>query len=381
VLFVQSAMLLDFMRAEKWRLPQSLVMLKRSRTDAGDAAVQLDLQDWLDWHRSIALPSGETAMQKLRKRAEGELPLVSVCLVHYNRPRLLSQALDSLRAQDYPRFEVILVDDGSPGAEARQFLESLLPEFSARGWRIVQKENDYLGAARNTAVKSARGEYLLFMDDDNYAKPHELSTFVAAAEHSGADILTCHMDCFAAESPPQAGETVVEEWGPLGAALAVGVFENVFGDANALWKKSAFVAAGGYTELYGVGHEDWELFARAVLLGLELEAVPESLFYYRVLPGSMLGSTAVSANLLRSLRPYLQTGAPWLRQVVAAAAGQHRALYRPSNLQRIVSDVAPVSDDELFALRARIERLLRPFPRVRGLARRSMRAILKLADS
>src|SRR5581483_10923551 len=97
--------------------------------------------------------------------------------------------LESLKAQDYSNFEVIVVDDGSTLPAAVAYLEELEPEFATRGWRILRQENRYPGAARNNAARHARGEYLLFMDDDNFAKPHEISRFVQVARRTGADLL------------------------------------------------------------------------------------------------------------------------------------------------------------------------------------------------
>ena len=80
-------------------------------------------------------------------------PLVSVCLVHYNRPQLLKQAVASLMAQEYTNFEVILADDGSSSKAARKLLLNLETEFIKRNWKILHLENGYLGNARNTAAK------------------------------------------------------------------------------------------------------------------------------------------------------------------------------------------------------------------------------------
>jgi glycosyltransferase involved in cell wall biosynthesis/GT2 family glycosyltransferase len=232
-------------------------------------------------------------------------PHITVCLVHYDRPWLLAQAIDSLRLQTYDHFDVVLVDDGSPSAEARQYLDSLQAEFDWRGWSIVRQANAYLGAARNNAVRHARGDYVMFMDDDNLAKPHELAVFAHAARCTGADILTTVSDVFsdadAASGPPRTSRQL---WIPLGGAAGLGVFRNVFGDANALVRRATFEALGGFTEDYGVGHEDWEFFARAVLAGANLQLVPEPLFWYRVNASSMLRAGHERINHARSVRPY-----------------------------------------------------------------------------
>ncbi|RMD68225.1 MAG: glycosyltransferase, partial [Gammaproteobacteria bacterium] len=230
-------------------------------------------------------------------------PRVSICLVHHDRPRYLDQALRSIRSQTYPHIEVILVDDGSPSRQAQTFLDTLEPEFRERGWQIIRQSNRYLGAARNRAAQAAGGEYLLFMDDDNIALPHEVATFVQAALHSGADVLTCVARPFTGDVPPAEARNL---WLPLGGAAGAGIFRNVFGDANALWRREAFFQAGGYTTDYGLGHEDWELFAEAVLRGLRLEVVPEPLFWYRVSSRGMLRSGDLSANYARGVRPFMR---------------------------------------------------------------------------
>ena len=78
----------------------------------------------------------------------------------------------------------------------------------------------------------------------------------------------------------------------------VGVFRNCFGDANALVRRTTFEALGGFTEDSGVGHEDWELWVRAVLRGYHILVVPEPLYWYRVLAsGGMLAESLGSARL------------------------------------------------------------------------------------
>lgn len=255
-------------------------------------------------------------------------PHITVCLVHYDRPWLLAQAIDSLRRQTWSDFDVVLVDDGSPSTAAQEYLDSLADEFAWRGWTIVRQANAYLGAARNNAVRHARGDYVMFMDDDNLAKPEELAVFAHAAACSGADILTTVSDIFAdvdaAAGPPASSRQL---WIPLGGAAGLGVFRNVFGDANALVRKATFESLGGFTEDYGVGHEDWEFFARAVLAGANLQLVPEPLFWYRVNASSMLRAGHADIDHARSVRPYYEGMDRGIGPVLAYASWMQR---RPS---------------------------------------------------
>jgi glycosyltransferase involved in cell wall biosynthesis len=279
---------------------------------------------WINWHQvlhaSLAAPlstEGDVAGPRT------DPPLVSVCMTTFNRPRLLAQALESLRGQDYTKFEVVLVDDGSREPPALAYLDELEAEFSSKGWTIIRQENKYPGAARNNAARHSAGEYLLFMDDDNYAEPHEISTFIRVAQHTGADILTCPAKRFLGDSAPSGPPDHI--WLPLGAAADVGVLRNCYGDVNALVRREAFEALGGFMEDYGLGHEDHEFFARAVLKGFHLEVVPEELFWYRIQKNNVTLGTRHEANMVRVLRPYLEAMPTELRGVVRLLQGLHQA--------------------------------------------------------
>ncbi len=302
---------------------------------------QTTRKQWLDWHEQIATSIANVAHATIVTDVAGDPPLVSVCIAHRNRPALLAQAIESIRRQDYPQVQVILVDDGSTQQAALDDLAGLEAEFARRKWKIIRQENQYLGAARNTAAKAADGQYLLFMDDDNYALPNEISTFVKAAQSSGADMLTCVFDTFSGDGPPPALGTdpSAQRWLPLGGAVAVGMFSNLYGDANALIKKDVLEKLGGFTIDWGVGHEDWELFARASLAGYRVEVVPEVLYRYRVDRGSMLRTTSHYVNHMRSLRPYLEKVGPQLAPALEYAQGmffwllQHPAVLPPTESQ------------------------------------------------
>jgi len=274
---------------------------------------------WKAWHEAIRAEC--IAARPTPVPLPEEKPLVSVCLAHYNRPHFLKQSLASLEAQDYPNFEVIVVDDGSTSPEAIQYLADIEPGLKQRNWRIIRQENRYLSAARNTGARHARGEYLMFMDDDNFAKPEEISTFVKVARHTGAEIVTACMDYFEGTEPPRSNGNPVTRWVPLGSDAASGFYRNVFGDANCLVRRSTFEKLGGFTEIHGVTHEDWEFLANAVLKGCHLEVIPEALFHYRYTPDSMIRSTSKYRNHLRHIRPYLDAIPPAMRQILLMAQG------------------------------------------------------------
>ena len=98
-------------------------------------------------------------------------PLVSVVVPVYNVEGFLREALDSLFAQDYEPFEVVVVDDGSTdgsGAIARSY----------PGVRYLRQENQGPAAARNAGIAAARGEIVAFADADDVQLPTRLSVQV-----------------------------------------------------------------------------------------------------------------------------------------------------------------------------------------------------------
>ncbi|WP_185981919.1 glycosyltransferase [Skermania sp. ID1734] len=249
-------------------------------------------------------------------------PFVSVCLIHFERPRYLDYALKSLSEQDYTNFEVILVDDGSSSEDAVKYLATVTTRYPQLQLKVIRQDNKYLGAARNAAASEASGDWLLFMDDDNAAKPYEISTFIRVAQRTGADIVVCQLDVFRGDEaehyPPTCDHRALMTGGPV----SLGAIRNCFGDANSLVRRKTFDAVGGFTEDYGLGHEDWEFFSTAALQGAVTWIIPDALFWYRQSNLGMLKSTEETANLQRNIRPYLSAVPPSLQPLVLLAQGQ-----------------------------------------------------------
>lgn len=263
---------------------------------------------WIGFYEVIS-ENLKDAKAKSQLKEDEFQPLVTICITHYNRPELLKMTLDSVENQVYKNFEVILVDDGSSSAAAVTYIDSLKPSFGAKGWKIVKTRNQYLGAARNAGSRLARGEYILFLDDDNLGKPEQISTYVKVAGATDADVLTAVHDVFKGTGLPDSSPestNIISRSVPIGASPALGIFKNCFGDANFFIRKSTFMQIGGFTEEKNVGQEDHEFLAKAVLEGHLLLPIPEVLLYYRMHNKSdqMIYNTDPIKNHLRSKRPY-----------------------------------------------------------------------------
>lgn len=110
--------------------------------------------------------------------------LVSVIVPIYNAEKNMEQCIDSILSQKYHRFEVILVDDGSTD---RSF--EICRQYSEKDIRIrvCHQVNSGAGAARNTGIKLAKGQYLMFVDSDDYLDPDMLSDGIKHME-SGCEL-------------------------------------------------------------------------------------------------------------------------------------------------------------------------------------------------
>lgn len=242
-----------------------------------------------------------------KKKPKDKEPLVSVIVAHHNRPEMLADALESLLAQTYKNLEIVISDDGSLESEYVAVL-TLVEGLNDKRIKVIRQENRYLGAARNFGVEHSTGSYLLFMDDDNYAMPEEIATFVKVALATDADVLNTVSKMF--YSDEDGNRKTFDIYTPAGPSLQLAILGNTFGDANSLVKRSVFEELGGFTEKYAVGCEDYEFFTRAFLSGKKMQVVPELLFDYRSEADGMmkeLNSGKYIVNQLRGVTAMLDT--------------------------------------------------------------------------
>jgi len=98
-------------------------------------------------------------------------PFFSIVIPTYNRANFISNAIESVLAQSFKDFEVIVVDDGS-GDDTEMVVNNIL----SNKIKYIKRENGERGAARNTGIKHASGRYITFLDSDDILYPHHLST-------------------------------------------------------------------------------------------------------------------------------------------------------------------------------------------------------------
>lgn len=111
----------------------------------------------------------------------------------YNVEKYLRKCVDSLLAQDYEDYEIILVDDGSTDGSG-QLADEIASDVrcnmeDVRCIRVIHQENKGLSGARNTGVAAAKGEYVCFVDSDDYWEENVLGGLMAQIERDNLDVL------------------------------------------------------------------------------------------------------------------------------------------------------------------------------------------------
>ena len=118
--------------------------------------------------------------------------MVSIIIPVYNVEQYLRECLDSVINQTYKEIQVILVDDGSTDNSGK-----ICDDYAYRDERVsvIHKENGGLGDARNVGLENAYGEYIYFLDSDDYIKADAIEKMLSCCIDEGAEIV-----CFDAET-------------------------------------------------------------------------------------------------------------------------------------------------------------------------------------
>ena len=121
-------------------------------------------------------------------------PILSFIVPVYNVAPYLRKCVDSLLAQDYSDYEIILIEDGSTDNSAAlcdeiASLSPLHPFTRSPLIRVIHQVNSGLSAARNTGIAAAKGKYICFVDSDDYWQHNVLAGLIAQIERDNLDVL------------------------------------------------------------------------------------------------------------------------------------------------------------------------------------------------
>ncbi len=212
--------------------------------------------------------------------------LVSVVVPVYNVRGYVEKCLESIVRQSYENLEIIVVDDGSTD-ESGEICDQFA-KMDARV-RVVHQKNGGLSNARNTGLKKAKGEFVCFIDGDDYIRKDFVLDLYSAARDNEAEIAICGVNKEIPREEVLSGEEAT-------VRLLIGQENLEIIACNKIYKKSLFVENEvGYPE--GEKHEDSLTTYKLLSLAKKVAYVSKSLYVYVTRGGSIMDSVEVAPRL------------------------------------------------------------------------------------
>jgi glycosyltransferase involved in cell wall biosynthesis len=226
--------------------------------------------------KEVFLPAEE--QHEAAHRAQKSSAMVSIIIPNYNHARFVSDAIQSIISQDYSNFEIIVVDDGSTDDS-----HAVIAKFGKRVQYIWQK-NQGLSAARNTGIRTARGDFIGVLDADDMYEPGFMSSLVPVlVENPDAAGVYCGYQFVDHQNnplPQRESRLIPDE--QLYQALLDG---NFLVPESLLVRRCCYDDVGLFDESFDAC-EDWEMWLR---ITKQYRVIGSSMVLtrHRILPGSM----------------------------------------------------------------------------------------------
>lgn len=219
--------------------------------------------------------------------------LVSVIIPVYKVEKYLRQCVDSVLAQTYHNLDILLIDDGSPDS-----CGTICEDYAKRDSRIrvIHQENGGLSKARNTGLSNARGEYITFIDSDDFIDPRYVETLLKMATEHDASISCIDYKYYRDDdivSPDRATHHVHTS---DNSDYLEGVLYQSVGN-NAAWGrlyKNSVFETERFTE--GILYEDLDIIYKLLLRKGKVAWSHAKLYYYRNNPQSIINSFSIKRS-------------------------------------------------------------------------------------
>ena len=217
---------------------------------------------------------------------------ISVIIPVYKVEHYLKKCLDSVIGQAYRNLEIILVDDGSPDS-----CGTICDEYAVQDQRIrvIHQENGGVSAARNTGLAVATGEWLSWVDSDDWIEPDMYSYMLNKVQEYGADIAVCsrferYRDRSVFRGWEQ--EQILDTEQALELLLKNDLMQNFLWDK--LWRRELF---DGLAFPEGRTFEDIALMHRLFMRARQIVCLPEAKYNYLQRPGSIVDNKSLENRI------------------------------------------------------------------------------------
>ena len=209
---------------------------------------------------------------------------VSIIVPIYKVEDYIRECIDSILAQTYPDFELILVDDGSPDSCGR-----ICDDYAKRDNRIkvVHKVNGGLTSARNAGLEVAKGEWIMHVDGDDWIEPDMIESLIEAAQITGADMVIGDFVKYG----PSAGYNKLPTWSSDKKKSMTNYIAYVMTTIWGSIAKRSLYADHSLKSPEGISYcEDFHLIVRLCHFAKKVVNVHRSFYHYRYRPTSIMSS-------------------------------------------------------------------------------------------
>jgi glycosyltransferase involved in cell wall biosynthesis len=253
-------------------------------------------------------------------------PLVSVIIPAYEVAPYISQALDSVLAQEFKDYEIIVINDGSPDTvELERVLEPYREHLV-----YLKQDNRGAAAARNAGLYVARGEFAAFLDADDFWEPEFLrSQMEFIKSHSSCDLV--YADALIFGETPHAGSTFMQTAPSKGEVTFESLITarcNVI-TSGVVARRQMILDVGLFDEHLRRAH-DFDLWLRMVRHGARAAYQKKVLLNYRVRPDSLSGDAI--QRVQRELEAYAK-----IERHLELTPGEHLLMAR--EVRRLESEL------------------------------------------
>ncbi len=215
-------------------------------------------------------------------------PQVSVIIPAYNCAEFIVETLDSVFSQTFKNYEIILVNDGSLDSEKLEKI--LMPYFNNIVY--IKQENSGAAAARNTAIKNARGEFLAFLDSDDIWLPEYLEAQINQIAEKKCDMI--YADAILFGSLAGKNKTFMEDCPSRGEVTTESLINgecNIINSGTVVRRKNVLEVGLLDKDLPRNASEDFDLWFRVARSGAKIDYHKKILLKYRVHEQSLSGNS------------------------------------------------------------------------------------------
>lgn len=216
----------------------------------------------------------------------------SVIIPVYQVEEYLQECVSSILEQTYQDFEVILVDDGSPDG-CPEICDNL--QKQDRRIRVIHKENGGLGSARNAGMEIAQGEYLFFLDSDDFVAPNLLEILCKCIEQHESDIIIFRL------APVKNGKILaaIVDSMPLNQSLTVKDTPHLLlvlpATCNKIYRKDLFIQ-NNIQFPPRAWYEDLRTIPKLLCKAQNIYCIDDVLYYYLQRSGSITNNSNIERN-------------------------------------------------------------------------------------